>query len=143
MPELTKDELERFFREGPVEPLRLDGILETEDARYLGAVGLSLRQPLFHGILGFNWSGVLSDSARFWTARAPGAVDGQDALVAVFRQFESSKYQATPEDLLAGWVPADEAMRLEAWVADMNTQLQGLLALKHAPEAQPKPDTER
>lgn len=132
MPELTKDELERFFREGAVPALRIDGLVETEDARYLGAVGLARHQPLFHGILGFNWSGVLSDSARFYVVPAPDAVDGMDVRVAVFRQFDSSKYQAFPEDLIAGWVPVADAERLEAWVGDMNAQLAGLIALKHA-----------
>jgi hypothetical protein len=33
--------------------------------------------------------------------------------------------------LLAGWVPPEDASKLEAWVAEMNEQLQGLLKLKH------------
>src|SRR5689334_20346116 len=106
MPEMTNEELRRFFREGPVQSLRIGGIVETGDTRYLGAVGLSLSQPLFSSILGFNFSGVLSDDARFWVQ----PVD--EGLVAVFRQFESSKYQSTPEDLLAGWVPPEHALEL-------------------------------
>jgi hypothetical protein len=126
MPEMTPAELSRFFREGPVDPLRIQGIVETEDSRYLGAVGLHLTQPQFHGILGFNWSGILSDDARFYT------VSTSEGLVAIFRQFDSSKYQSFPEDLLSGWVPHAEAAKLEAWVADMNRQLQDLLKIKHS-----------
>jgi hypothetical protein len=132
MPELTTVELERFFREGAVEPLRIEKLVETEDSRYLGAVGLSLHHPLFNSILGFNWSGVLSDSARFYIVDAPGAVDGMDVRVAVFRQFESSKYQAFPEDIIAGWVPLADVAQLERWVAEMNAHLARLLELKHA-----------
>ncbi len=107
MPELTREALVRFFSDGPVESLRLDGIVETDDARYR-----------------------LSDSARFWIHEARAAVEGRDGWVAVFRQFDHSKYQNSPEDLLAGWVGPDERARLEAWVADMNRQLQQLLLLK-------------
>src|SRR4051812_39041214 len=128
---MTSEELSRFFQQGPVNSLRIEGIKLTEDSRYLGAIGLSLRHPLFNSILGFNFSGVLSDSARFLVVPVSAAVEGKDGLVAVFRQFDASQYQSTPEELLAGWVPPDDAARLEGWVADMNQQLKGLLQLKH------------
>jgi hypothetical protein len=132
MGQLTAAELAKFFREGPVEPMRITGIVETADSRYLGAVGLQKQQPIFNSILGFSWSGILSDSARFYAQPVRAAVEGHDGVVAIFRQFDSSKYQDHPEDILAGWVPPDEAARLEEWVADMNRQLQGLLELKRA-----------
>ncbi len=131
MPEMTPDELVRFFHEEPVEALKIDGLVETEDTRYLGAVGLSLKQPLFSSILGFNFSGVLSDSARFWVQPLREDVEGRDGLAAIFRQFDSSKYQSTPEDLVAGWVPPERALQLEAWVAEMNHHLRSLLEIKH------------
>jgi hypothetical protein len=131
MGQMTSDELSRFFREGPVESLRIEGIVETEDTKYLGAVGLSLRQPLFSSILGFNFSGVLSDSARFWLQPISAASEGRDGVAAIFRQFDSSKYQSSPEDLLAGWVRPEDAAKLEAWVAEMNRHLKDLLQLKH------------
>jgi hypothetical protein len=130
MPEMTSQELVRQFMELPVESLRIQGIVETEDTRYLGAVGLSREQPIFSGILGFSWNGYLSDSARFYTLPLRASAHGRDGVAAVFRQFDSSKYQATPEDLLAGWVPPEDAHKLDTWVADMNAQLARLLELK-------------
>jgi hypothetical protein len=130
MPEMTPEELTRFFREAPLESLKIGGVVETEDTRYLGAVGLSLTQPLFSSILGFNFSGVLSDTARFWTQPLREDEEGVEGLAAIFRQFDSSKYQATPEDLPAGWVPPEDSLKLESWVADMNRHLQKLLLLK-------------
>ena len=35
---MTNDELVRFFREGPVESLKIYGFVETGDTRYLGSV---------------------------------------------------------------------------------------------------------
>jgi hypothetical protein len=131
---MTPEELSKVFREGIADALRLTGIGETDDARYLGAVGLSRAQPVFRSILGFPWNGFLSDSARFFVVPIRAAVEGRDGVAAVFRQFDSSKYQSSPEDLLAGWVPPEDASKLESWVADMNEQLQGLLALKHRQE---------
>jgi hypothetical protein len=125
MPQMTAEGLSRFFREGPVEPLRLTGIAENEDSRYLGAIGLHKLTPTFHSILGFNYSGQLNDAARFYSA------DSEPGVVAVFRQFESSKYQAFPEELIAGWVPHSERARLESWIDDMNQQVKALLDLKH------------
>lgn len=136
MGQLTQEVLSEFFREGSVQSLKLHGVLETEDAKYLGAVGLSLHRPLFHSILGFNFSGVLSDSARFYSVPVSAAVEGQDGLVAVFRQFDSSKYQAGPEDVLAGWVPLDAAESLQTWIDEMNQLLRSLLELKHATASQ-------
>ena len=130
MPEMTTEELARFFREGPVDSLRIEGIVSTEDTRYLGAVGLALHQPLFSSILGFNFSGILSNDSRFWGRPLRRSVEGTDGLAAIFRQFDSSKYQDSPEDLLAGWVPPEDAAKLEAWIADMNEQLKALLVLK-------------
>ena len=131
MPEMTSAELSRFFREGPVDALRIAGIVETDDSRYLGAIGLSRIHPLFHSILGFNFSGQLSDSARFWIAPLRAAVEGRDGSAAIFRDFDSSKYQSFPEDILSGWVPPEDAAKLETWVADMNQQLKALLEIKH------------
>jgi hypothetical protein len=131
MSEMTSQELARFFREGPANALRIEGIVETGDARYLGAVGLSLRHPVFNETLGFPSGGFLSDDSRFFLWPIQQSTEGQDGVAAIFRQFESSKYQASPEDLLAGWVPPEDAPKLEEWVADMNQQLKGLLELKH------------
>ncbi len=80
---------------------------------------------------GFNFSGELSDSARFWLFPLRAAHEGRDGVAAIFRDFDSSKYQSFPEDLFAGWVPPEDAPKLEAWVAEMNQQLKALIALKN------------
>src|SRR5262245_34295630 len=113
MPEITSESLAELFRTGPVESLRIERPVATADTRYLGAVGLSLTQPVFSSILGFPSGGMLSDDARFWVWPIRVAVEGRDGLAAIFRQFESSPYQSTPEDLIAGWVPPEDALRLE------------------------------
>jgi hypothetical protein len=128
---MTSDSLSSFFHEGFTETLHIKKIVETADSIYLGAVGLSRSQPLFHSILGFAFSGVLSDDAYFYLIPVKAEVEGRNGLAAVFRQFESSQYQDHPEDILAGWVAPKEAPLLEAWVARMNQQLASLLAIKH------------
>jgi hypothetical protein len=129
MPEMTEAELVKLFH-GRVEWLKIEGLVETKDSRYLGGVGLSLKHPLFHSVLGFNFSGELSDDSRFWVQPLRAAVEGRDGLAAIFRQFDSSPYQSTPEDLIAGWVEPERAPELEAWVAEMNRHLRALLDRK-------------
>jgi hypothetical protein len=134
MSAMTSEELSRFFREGPVDGMRIAGIVETDDSRYLGAVGLMRAQPLYRSISGFPMNGYISDSSRFYLWPSSEAKEGKAGLVAVFRNFDSSKYQDHPDDLLAGWVPPEDAAKLESWVADMNEQLRGLLELKRRQE---------
>ncbi len=59
------------------------------------------------------------------------AIEGENGWVAVFRQFDTSRFQDGPEDLLCGWVRLEDAVKLEGWVADMNRQLKRLLIVKH------------
>ncbi len=127
---VTPATIAEIFGSGIAESLRLTGIVEDEDARYLGAVGLMKRQPVFRGILGFPWNGILSDDSRFLVRPMVKSSEGRDGVALIFRQFDSSKYQASPEELFAGWVPSEQAAQLDAWVADMNQQLAALLPLK-------------
>ena len=82
-------------------------------------------------IAGFNFSGELSDSARFFTVPVTRKVEGQDGLVVLFRQFDSSQFQTFPEDLLAGWVPPEDEVQAQEWVEQMNTHLKALLQSKY------------
>jgi hypothetical protein len=134
MGQLTEEVLRQFFADPASRALHIERLTETEDSRYLGAIGLSRRQPLFHSILGFNFSGVLSDSARFYLVPTRAEVEGKDAVVVVFRQFDRSRYQDSPEDLVAGWGTAEEAPLLEAHVDFMNGEVQRLLEIKRQQE---------
>jgi len=135
MPELTPERLVSFFADDESAAFRLDltnGLVETDDSRYLGAVGLARAIPQFHSIHGFNFSGILSDSARFYVVPVTRAVEGRDGAVIVFRQFDRSKYQDFPEDLIAGWGPPEALAALTDAVAFMNGEVARLLVLKHA-----------
>ncbi len=44
-------------------------------------------------------------------------------MFVVFRQFDSSPYSASPEDIIAGWVPEEEAERAREWVDEMNNRI--------------------
>lgn len=123
MGELTPEALRAFLTDPAAEASRIAQVVETEDSRYLGAVGLSRVHPLFHCILGFSFSGAISESARFRLVRATAAGEGRDAVVVVFRQFERSRYQDAPEDLVAGWAPPDEEDALAAHVRFFNGEL--------------------
>lgn len=135
MPELTPEHPVNFFASSVSAALQLDltnGLVETADSRYLGAIGLSRKWPLFHSILGFNFSGTLPDSARFYLVPVTRAVEGRDGVVAVFRQFDRSKYQDFPEDLIAGWGSSEATSALTEAVAFMNGEVARLLVVKQA-----------
>jgi len=126
----TNETLVTFLRSPDAGPLQLKGIRETADSVYLGAVGLSLKEPLFHSILGFNFSGRLSPDAAFRVEAVTGPDSELTALVAVFRQFESSRFQDFPEDIVMGWVPTSAADALATWMSRMTAQLTHLLAVR-------------
>jgi|GEM_PF-1767417 len=121
------------FLQGPdAGPLELKGIRETVDSIYLGAVGLSLEQPLFHSSLGFNFSGRISPDAGFRVETITHPQSGRVRLVAVFQQFKTSPFQDFPEDIVMGWVAASEGEALATWMGKMDDQLARLLKLRAA-----------
>ena len=77
---VTPTTIAEIFGSGIAESLRLTGIVEDEDARYLGAVGLMKRQPVFRGILGFPWNGILSDDSRFLVRPMVKGSEGGDGV---------------------------------------------------------------
>ena len=84
MSAMTAEELARFFREGPFNSVRIEGITETDDTRYLGAVGLMRNQPIFRSILGFPFNGALSDTARFYLWPLKESVEGHSGVAVIF-----------------------------------------------------------
>lgn len=126
----TKKTLLEFLHHRDANILKLQGIQQTDDSIYLGAVGLSLLRPVFHIIMGFACSGGLSPDAAFRVETVTWPDPAHTALVVVFRQFESSVYEDTPEDIIVGWVPATEADDLAIWLERMTTQLTVLLRMR-------------
>ncbi len=119
MPEATDATLTRMAESGLITFMRIEAVRETSDARYLGGVGISFRHPIFHagGI-----SGELSHDSRFVLRKL--ARPGHETMVfVVFRQFDSSKYSASPADAIAGWVPLEEEDQALRWVQRMNDQI--------------------
>lgn len=134
MAEATDATLTSLAENGPIKSLRIEAVRETADSRYLGVVGISLLHPIFHVIDGFPFSGELSPDSRYMLRKLTRP--GHDTMVFVlFRQFDSSRYSASPEDLVAGWVPLDEEAQALRWVERMNWQIQAFAVTDHdAPE---------
>jgi hypothetical protein len=130
MPEATDEVLTKLVEEGPFQSYRLTGLRDTADARYLGVVGISSFQPIFHAGDLFPFSGELSPDSRYEIRVLRRA--GEPSLVfVVFRQFDSSRYQAFPEDLVAGWVPAEEQEQARDWVHEMNNRIRAFPVEDH------------
>ncbi|MCC6997170.1 MAG: hypothetical protein IT370_21325 [Deltaproteobacteria bacterium] len=130
MPEATDATLTSLAEHGPIESLRIEAVRETADARYLGVVGVSLLHPIFHVIDGFPFSGELSPDSRYMLRKL--SRPGHETMVFVlFRQFDSSRYSASPEDLVAGWVPLEQEAQALRWVDSMNWQIQAFAVTDH------------
>jgi hypothetical protein len=114
MPEATDEILARVR---DTEYRRIEGPTYTADSVYLGGVGLSDLHPTFHA---GGFSGELSPDSRFLLKSLSG---DPTAVFVIFRQFDSSRYHASPEDHVAGWVPADHASDAQNWVDRMNAKI--------------------
>jgi hypothetical protein len=119
MPEVTDDVLATFSED---EIFRISGIRYASDSRYLGAAGVSDNHPIFHA---GGLSGELSPDSRFMLKKRASRV------FVVFRQFDSSRYQAVPEDLVAGWVPAEQEGEAQGWVDRMNAHIKEFRVTEH------------
>lgn len=127
MPEATAEELRRLVDVGPFDAYRLTGPRDTADARYLGVVGISLVNPMFRSMAGFPFNGTFSPESRFELRDVQHPVHGHLVFV-VFRQFERSRFQAFPEDLVAGWVPGAEADQARRWIHELNNRIRAYQA---------------
>lgn len=134
MPEATDAVLITLVEAGPFRAYRIDGPRDSADARYLGVVGLADSHATFHVIDHFPFAGTLSPDSRFEIRNLRRS--GHPTIVfVVFRQFDSSRFQASPEDIVAGWVPEDEAAVARGWVDDMNHLLRMRLRASREAEA--------
>jgi hypothetical protein len=122
MPEATDEVLTKLVEDGPFQSYRIEGPQDTHDARYLGVVGVANSHATFHVSDHFSFAGKLSPDSRFEirNLRRPGH---PSFVFVVFRQFDSSRFQASPEDIIAGWVPEDEAEQARDWVNEMNNRI--------------------
>jgi len=111
MPEATDEMLARLVDN---EWYRVEGFRITADARYLGRVGISHAHATFHA---GGFSGELSPDSRFVIRKHATRV------FIVFRQFDSSRYHASPADHVAGWVPAEDEATAQNWVDRINVQI--------------------
>ena len=130
MPRITAQDLREFLSEEPVSFYLLQGIEETDDAWYLGQLGVSKVHPSWR----FGYWGALSDSARCHviplSAKDTGLGDGH---AAIFRQFDQSKFSPEPSEMFAGWVRSVDEAKLAEWTGEMNQHLVDMLAVKHQP----------
>lgn len=122
MPEATDAVLIELVENGPFESYRITGLVDTADSRYLGVVGVANSHATFHVSDHFPFAGKLSPDSRF-EIRALERTGHPSIVFVVFRQFDRSHYQAFPEDLVAGWVPEDEAEQAREWVNEMNDRI--------------------
>lgn len=142
MPEATKQVLEKLVAEGPIEAYRIEAPLDTADSRYVGVVGVSNFHPTFHVSDGVPFSGRLSADSRFHVVRLEGPGNAGRVFV-VFRQFETSPDQVTPEDIVAGWVPTSREADAREWVADMNARIAGFSVVDEATTTSEEPPVDR
>lgn len=119
MPEATNETLARLIEDGTIESYRIEGPRYTADSSYLGVVGISDHHSIFHAA---DFSGQLSPDSRFLLKKVQRPGDETRVFV-LFRQFDSSPYQGSPEDLVAGWVPAEQEGQAQKWVDGMNAQI--------------------
>ena len=130
MPEATDATLTSLVEHGPIKSLRIEAVRETADSRYLGVVGVSFLHPIFHVIDHFPFSGELSPDSRY-ILRKLSRPGHETKVFVLFRQFDSSKYQSSPEDIVAGWVPPEEEAQALSWVLRMNGQIEGFGVTAH------------
>ena len=132
MPRITSQDLREFLQKEPADFYLLQGIEETDDAWYLGQLGVSKIHPSWR----FGYWGALSDSARCYIIPLSTEDTGSsEGFAGIFRQFDQSKYSSDPSEMFAGWVRAQDEASLVAWVAEMNQHLVDMLAVKHQPGA--------
>ncbi len=131
MAEATDESLTDFLENGPVNAYQLKGIVDTGNAHYLGAIGLSKKFSVFHCMDGFAFSGELSPDSRFVLRNVARGGNSLDVVVALFRQFDRSKYSEVPEDLIAGWVPANQRAQVQTWIDEMNEHIRKIRAAEN------------
>jgi hypothetical protein len=112
----------------PVKWPRIEGVSHTSDARYLGQLGLHNSDPVCR----FGFWFQLHDQARIYTRSFSSSEAGVDGVVLIFRQFDRSRFEDEPSEMLAGWVSSEKASYAEEWVTEFNAHIQELLVIKHA-----------
>ncbi|TNE88448.1 MAG: hypothetical protein EP330_13805 [Deltaproteobacteria bacterium] len=130
---IDTSKLAAFFAEEPAAAFVIEGIRETEDSRYLGQVGLHKRDPVFRFAY---WMGLCPDT-HFRLEPFSAEEVGFDGIAVVLHQFTASKYQDSPEELLAGWVPSGMAERAGEWVEQFNADIRRRLLDSGQMPAQP------
>ena len=128
MGQITDETLHEFFKREPPGAFLIQGISETTDARYLGQVGLHNSDPVCR----FGYWFKLHDQARFYTRAYSNESAGIAGVVIVFRQFDRSRLEDEPSEMVAGWVTAEHASDAAQWVAVFNEHIQELLVIKHS-----------
>ena len=128
MAAITDDILHKFFEKEPKNAFRIEEISYTTDARYLGQIGLHNSDPVCR----FGFWFKLHDQARIYTRAFSSSEAEVDGLVVIFRQFDRSRFQDEPSEMLAGWVSSDKYSDAAEWVAEFNAHIQKLLVVKHA-----------
>jgi hypothetical protein len=127
MPEYTDDMLANL---GTDEFWRISGIRIADPYRYLGSVGITHYWPSFSR----DFSGALSPDSRFTLRIVQHAIRDEPVAFIIFRQFDSSQYQAFPEDLHSGWVPIALVPQAREWVLEMNLHIEWLLERERNPQ---------
>ena len=128
MAAITDETLHTFFQREPKNAFRIEGISHTSDARYLGQLGLHNSDPVCR----FGFWFQLHDQARIYTRSFSSSEAGVDGVVLIFRQFDRSRLEDEPSEMLAGWVTAEHASDAAQWVAVFNEHIQELLVIKHS-----------
>jgi hypothetical protein len=109
---------------------RISGIRIADPYRYLGSVGITHYWPSFSR----DFSGALSPDSRFTLRIIQHAIRDEPVAFIIFRQFDSSQYQAFPEDLHSGWVPIALVPQAREWVLEMNLHIEWLLERERNPQ---------
>lgn len=124
MPPITDEDLRVFFRTEPVSVFKIEGLVDSGDALYIGQVAIDHHTPRW----GFGMWGKLSDSARFYMRELDTEATGHAGFAIIFRQFDRSRYSEEPSEMLAGWVEPEREREACEWIAELNARIQALLA---------------
>lgn len=124
MSEVDRERLRALAAEpGALEELELDGPDETAETWQLGNVAIEHDAPRFR----FGYTAPLTDRSHFRKLPFDLPEQGRRGIAAVLHVDGDHEY-------LAGWVPPDREVDLEAWLAFLNGHLYEVVHHGHDPE---------